>query len=64
MDRGVWQATVHKVAKSKTRQSAHACTHTHTHTHTHTGAGRGCGVTGDEESGPQDLLLHQRKQRF
>ena len=38
--------------------------HTHTHTHTHTGAGRGCGVTGDEESGPQDLLLHQRKQRF
>ena len=35
MDRGVWQATVHKVAKSKTRQSAHACTHTHTHTHTH-----------------------------
>ena len=30
-DRGAWRATVHGVAKSQTRLSAHACTHTHTH---------------------------------
>ena len=30
MDRGVWQATVTAVAKSRTLLSAH--THTHTHT--------------------------------
>ena len=29
-DRGAWQATVHRVAKSQTRQ---ATSHTHTHTH-------------------------------
>ena len=37
VDKAAWQATVHKVAKSRTRLSRH--THTHTHTHTHnTGA--------------------------
>ena len=40
MDRGVWWATVHKVAKSHTWLSYWMCvcvgTHTHTHTHTHT----------------------------
>ena len=40
MDRGIWQATVHRVAKSLTklnRLSTHlrARAHTHTHTHTH-----------------------------
>ena len=38
LDRGAWQATVHRVTKSQTRLkqlSACACTHTHTHTHTH-----------------------------
>ena len=41
MDRGAWWATVHGVAKSRTRLSlcVSACglarTHTHTHTHTH-----------------------------
>ena len=30
MDRGLWQATVHGVAKSQTQLN----THTHTHTHT------------------------------
>ena len=30
MDRGVWQATVHVVAKSWTRLIVHAHTHTHT----------------------------------
>ena len=37
MDRGAWWATVHGVAKSRTRLSK-ACVrlHTHTHTHTHT----------------------------
>ena len=30
MDRGAWWATVHRVAKSRTRLSSH--THTHTHT--------------------------------
>ena len=36
MDRGVWQATVHRVAKSLTWLSdwAHRRAHTHTHTHT------------------------------
>ena len=36
MDRGVWQATIHRVAKSWMQLSVHLCTHTHTHTHTHT----------------------------
>ena len=31
MDRGTWQATVHRVTKSRTQLN------THTHTHTHTG---------------------------
>ena len=31
MDRGTWQATVHRVTKSQTQLN------THTHTHTHTG---------------------------
>ena len=35
MDRGAWQATVHRVAKSQT-QLSDSYTHTHTHTHTHT----------------------------
>ena len=37
MDRGAWQATVHRVIKSQTQLkqlSARARTHTHTHTHT------------------------------
>ena len=29
MDRGAWRATVHRVTKSRTRQSDLACTHTH-----------------------------------
>ena len=33
MDRGAWQAAVHRVAKSQTRRKR---LHTHTHTHTHT----------------------------
>ena len=33
MDRGAWQATVHRVAGS---DMAEATDHTHTHTHTHT----------------------------
>ena len=39
MDRGVWQATVHRVAKSWAqlkRLSMHACTHTHARIRTHT----------------------------
>ena len=35
MDRGAWWATLHGVAKSRTRLSKRAHTHTHTHTHTH-----------------------------
>ena len=35
MDRGAWQATVHRVIKSWTQLSDLACVHTHTHTHTH-----------------------------
>ena len=37
MDRGAWQATVHRVIKSWTQLSdlACMCTCTHTHTHTH-----------------------------
>ena len=31
MDRGAWQATVHRVTKSQTWLSVSACTHTHTH---------------------------------
>ena len=31
MDRGAWFATVHGVAKSQTRLSAHSHTYTHTH---------------------------------
>ena len=34
MDRGAWQATVHRIAKSQTQLKWHS-THTHTHTHTH-----------------------------
>ena len=33
IDRGAWQATVQRVAKSQTQLSARARTHTHTHTH-------------------------------
>ena len=36
MDRGVWQAIVHAIAKSQTQLSTCARAHTHTHTHTHT----------------------------
>ena len=36
MDKGTWWATVHGVAKSQIRLSAHARARTHTHTHTHT----------------------------
>ena len=39
MDRGAWQATAQRVAKSQTqlkRLSARTRAHTHTHTHTHT----------------------------
>ena len=36
MDRGAWWATVHGVAKSRTRLSGLAHAHTHTHTHTRT----------------------------
>ena len=38
MDRGTWQAAVHRVTKNQTwlkQLSARAHTHTHTHTHTH-----------------------------
>jgi len=35
MDRGAWGTTVHGVAKSRTRLSAHTRAHAHTHTHTH-----------------------------
>ena len=35
MDRGAWQASVHRVAKSQT-QLSDSLTQTHTHTHTHT----------------------------
>ena len=37
-NRGTWQVTVHRIAKSWTRLkqlNTHACMHTHTHTHTH-----------------------------
>ena len=34
-DRGVWQATVHRVTKDGTQLSTHTHTHTHTHTCTH-----------------------------
>ena len=38
MDRGAWQATVHRVAKSQTQLNDGVHTHTYTqiHTHTHT----------------------------
>ena len=36
MDRGVWWATVHGIAKSQTQLSTHVRVHTHTHTHTDT----------------------------
>ena len=43
MDRGAWQATIHRVSKSQTRLKqlstrlhARACARAHTHTHTHT----------------------------
>ena len=43
MDRGAWRATVHGVAKSRTRlnnthsyRHTHTLTHTLTHTHSHT----------------------------
>ena len=38
MDRGAWQATVHRTAQNRTRLkrlSTHTHTHTHTHMHTH-----------------------------
>ena len=35
MDRRVWQATVHGVAKSWTLLNDSTSTHTHTHTHTY-----------------------------
>ena len=35
MDRGAWQATVHRVTESRTRLKVHAHIHRHTHTHTH-----------------------------
>ena len=35
MDRGVWRATVHGVAKRQTQLSTNTHTHTHTHTHKH-----------------------------
>ena len=38
MDRGDWQAMVHRVTKSwilLKQQHTAMCTHTHTHTHTH-----------------------------
>ena len=35
MDRGAWQASVHRVAKSQT-QLSDSLTQTHTHTHTQT----------------------------
>ena len=39
IDRGAWQAIVHRVAQSWTQLkqlSMHTCTHTHTHTYIHT----------------------------
>ena len=36
MDRGAWQATVHRVAKSWSDTTVHMHVHTYTHTHTHT----------------------------
>ena len=35
MDRGTWQATVHRVAKTYDTTEVTSHTHTHTHTHTH-----------------------------
>ena len=37
MDRGVWRATIHRVAKSQTQLNDGV----HTHTHTHTGLSQG-----------------------
>ena len=36
MDRGAWQATVHKVAETDMTEATEHSTHTHTRTHTHT----------------------------
>ena len=36
MDRGAWQATVHKVAETDMTEATEHITHTHTRTHTHT----------------------------
>ena len=38
MDRGAWQATVHRITKSwaQLRVHVHAHVRAHTHTHTHT----------------------------
>ena len=36
MDKGTWQAIVHRVAKGRTGLSTRTYTHTLTHTHTHT----------------------------
>ena len=37
MDRGAWQAIVHKAAETDmTEATEHSTAHTHTHTHTHT----------------------------
>ena len=33
MGRGVWRATIHRVAKSQTQLNDGVHTHTHTHTH-------------------------------
>ena len=35
MDRGAWQATVHRVARSRIQLSDWVHTHSHRHTHTH-----------------------------
>ena len=36
MDRGAWQATVHRITKSWAQLRVHVHVHVHTHTHTHT----------------------------
>ena len=42
MDRGAWQAAVHRVTESQTRPSTHALTHPHIHTRVfNSGAGLG-----------------------
>ena len=58
MDRGAWQATVHRITKSQTQLKqlsarARARTHTHTHTHTH----RVSGAHQEIKRGDQRLYL-------